>query len=129
MVAVDNQLIGHGILKCTHCETVIMRCKCIAGHKDIQYGICDKCKLAAQTGSVDALESSPTSSEPPKKRHSSLDGYEAAIMDFRRMMLCGFTIVEMWAVWKPELTKLMQGGDDFPHIPTHKDFLKDKDKP
>lgn len=36
---------GHTIIKCKHCDKVIAQCRCMSKDKNIEYQVCDDCKL------------------------------------------------------------------------------------
>ena len=39
-----TNLMSHGIIKCSECGKVILQCRCIEGHKNVTYQVCDECK-------------------------------------------------------------------------------------
>lgn len=39
----QGKLVGHGCLKCVSCERIIMQCRCIEGHRNVVWGLCETC--------------------------------------------------------------------------------------
>ena len=40
----ENNMSGHGKIVCSKCGVLIAQCRCIEGHNNIEYRVCDKCK-------------------------------------------------------------------------------------